>query len=525
VPEELRICLLGRPVVESGSGPVKIASHKAKALLWYLASQPDHEFSRSHLAALLWVDSPEQEGRQSLSTTLNRLRQALPYCPIEAHNDRLSWHASSEVWADTTIFRKLTASTTDIAALAEAVELWRGPFLEGYSVPQAEAYESWLQQEAQQWEHRMIQALTSLVQAYQARGDWAKAIHYAQRALLIDALHESLHQTLMMCYYLSGDRGAALAQYATCERLLGEQLGVGPDDSTRQLRGAIAAGTLPRAMLGHPTLRLSEAVTIERKPEEPLFGRDQELAQLLSVLTASAAGTTRNVLIHGGAGQGKSRLVKELLRRLPPNTFATVVQVQCRAAWMSQALWPIRNALRLSAVPVEQGVSTGQLLQALEERLRTLSGPVLVVVEDIHWADDDTGRVLDYLVHSRLADHITLVLTSREWQLKPHRYLLLRRWEAEGHLTWIDLQPLKRRDFSNLVRSRLEDASSRFIDLLEDETARNPLLALSILDALEGLEMGEIPTSSAQLPLPPYVRSLVEARMRGLSPIKSRQVV
>jgi len=142
--------LLGRPSVESRSGPVKIASHKAKALLWYLASQPNQEFSRSHLAALLWADSSEQEGRQSLSTTLNRLRQALPCCPIEAHNDRLSWYESSDVWVDTTLFRKLTTGTTDIATLAEAVELWRGPFLEGYSVPQAEAYEGWLQQEAQQ---------------------------------------------------------------------------------------------------------------------------------------------------------------------------------------------------------------------------------------------------------------------------------------------------------------------------------------------------------------------------------------
>jgi len=140
--EEIRIHLLGRPSVQSRSQPIKIASHKAKALLWYLASQPNQEFSRTHLAALLWADSSEQEGRQSLSTTLNRLRRALPCCPIEAHNDRLSWRGSSEVWVDTTHFHTLTASAGDTAALAEAVTLWRGSFLEGYSVPQAEAYEA-----------------------------------------------------------------------------------------------------------------------------------------------------------------------------------------------------------------------------------------------------------------------------------------------------------------------------------------------------------------------------------------------
>lgn len=512
----LRIYLLGRPSVEFRSRPIEIASHKAKALLWYLASQPNQEFARSHLAALLWADSSEQEGRQSLSTTLNRLRRALPCCPIEAHNDHLTWRGGSDVWVDTVHFLERVARTTDTAALEEAADLWCGPFLEGYEVPGAEGYEEWLQQEAQQWENRVIQTLTKLVQAQQARGDWQRAIQFARRALLIDPLQERLHQTLMTCYYFAGDRGAALVQYATCKRVLRANLGVDPDDSTRQLRDAIAAGTLPRAVPGQPVGPLPESPADADQTDEPLVGRECELMRIEANLTTG--GASRHTLIYGEVGRGKSRLVCELLHRLAPPRFATVVQAKCQPAWRSQPLWPVMNALGMALAPMEHGMPTGPLVKAVEDRLCALPAPILLVVEDIHWADTDTAGLLDYLLQRPAADQLSLLVTSRIWELPPTYYLAMRRWETEGRLAWFDLEPLRCGDLASLVRHRLASANPIFVHLLYEETGGNPLFALSILDAMECPDPGRLPTFPHQFPLPPYLRSVVEVRMKSLSP-------
>ena len=509
----LRISLLGRPTVEAGSVPVTIVSQKAKALLWYLASQPNQEFGRSHLASLLWTNSTEQEGRQSLSTTLNRLRQALPCWPIQTHNDHLSWCGSNEVWVDTTRFCELSSCSADVAALEEAASLWRGPFLEGAVLPNAEGYETWLQQQTLLWENRVLQVLTALVQTHQARGDWAKAIDFARRTLLIDPLQERMHQALMTCYYFAGDRGAALAQYAACERILRNQLGVAPDDSTRQLRDAIADGTLPHSGLQQAAPLPQAPVEVTSPPHDPVIGRQTELTLLQKGLAEGSS-----ILICGPTGQGKSALVREVLRPGSSLSFATVVQARCCVTWSTQPLWPVLQALHMSIHLAEENLPNSQLVKAVEERLRALPGPVLLIIEDLHWSDNATFALLEHLLHLPSSHRPSLLLTSRDWELPTAHYLQLRHWEREGLLTWLDLAALSGDDFATLVRSRVETADAAFIRLLQEDTGGNPLFTLTLLEAIGRAPPALLPTSPQQLPLPPYLLCLVRERVQSLSP-------
>ena len=80
----LRLRLLGPAQVALGEppAPVDLAGQKGAALAFYLASRPDQPATRTRLVALLWEESDEQEGRNSLSTTLSRLRRSLPSVPI-----------------------------------------------------------------------------------------------------------------------------------------------------------------------------------------------------------------------------------------------------------------------------------------------------------------------------------------------------------------------------------------------------------------------------------------------------------
>ena len=73
--------------------------------MFYLAARPDQAVSRTRLIALLWEESDEPEGRNSLSTALSRLRRALPNAPVLPLGDSLAWrpdrHASACIRCET----------------------------------------------------------------------------------------------------------------------------------------------------------------------------------------------------------------------------------------------------------------------------------------------------------------------------------------------------------------------------------------------------------------------------------------
>src|SRR6266511_2820599 len=80
----LRLQLLGAPSVFDDLREIYLPSQKAQALLFYLAAEYGRSFSRSQIIALLWEESSEREGRNSLSTVLTRLRQSLPIFVVRA---------------------------------------------------------------------------------------------------------------------------------------------------------------------------------------------------------------------------------------------------------------------------------------------------------------------------------------------------------------------------------------------------------------------------------------------------------
>src|SRR5919199_2118444 len=96
----LRLRLLGAPSVLDDAREIYLPSQKAQALLCYLAAEPERSFARGQIIALLWEESSEREGRNSLSTVLSRLRQSLPLFPLRAEGDILAWQPSSDVWVD-----------------------------------------------------------------------------------------------------------------------------------------------------------------------------------------------------------------------------------------------------------------------------------------------------------------------------------------------------------------------------------------------------------------------------------------
>jgi len=235
---QLRISLLGAPVITVGRNAIVTDTRKATALLAYLAvsGQPQR---RATLAALLWPDTDGQKARGALRRTLSVLRSALGDRWLEADGDTVDL-GGVDLLVDVQAFRRAIAG----GRLEEAAKMYRGDLLEGFSLRDSPDFDDWHAAQADALRSDYADLLSRLAAAAEQAGDLLGALGYAKRRLATDPLHEPAHRELMRLYAAGGDRSAGLRQYRECARLLDRELGVAPADETRALHDAIETGTL-----------------------------------------------------------------------------------------------------------------------------------------------------------------------------------------------------------------------------------------------------------------------------------------
>ena len=216
---------------------------------------------------------------------------------------------------------------------------------------------------------------------------------------------------------------------------------------------------------------------------ERLVGRSGELRRLLDLLDDAAEGRPTHALISGDAGVGKTRLVSELAARAAGHGF-TVLSGRCAELGDSIPYLPLADALRdattgpgpdqvlldaiaerpvLSRLLPDRGASPPpadlpglaqqQLFGAVLGMLAELAArrPVLVVLEDLHWADRSTRDLLTFLSRVLHRERVAVVVTYRTDDL--HRRHPLRPVVAEllrlPGVTAIELAPLGYADMAD----------------------------------------------------------------------------
>ena len=145
VAVHMAIRLFGSPESRIAGVPLVLHNHKAKALLYYLAAT-GRSHTRDHLATLLWSESPESNARHSLRSSLYRIRQALHIKGADevlAGDGDIVYLKLDDDACDVTYFRRLLAKANE-SALAEAVTLYQGPLLQGFSLTDAALFEEWV---------------------------------------------------------------------------------------------------------------------------------------------------------------------------------------------------------------------------------------------------------------------------------------------------------------------------------------------------------------------------------------------
>jgi DNA-binding SARP family transcriptional activator len=226
-----RVTLDGEPVTA-------FESDKVRALLAYLAVEAGRPHRREKLVGLLWPDWPEPSARKNLSQALYNLRAAI--------GDRQADPPFLLVTPQTLQFNPDSEYSLDLAHLAalrdgapiEQVEeeaAHHDPFLADFSLPDSASFEEWATTTREALHRKALEALGRLAEHYQAAGDLEKAIGYARRAVALDPCSETTQRQLIHLLALSGDRGAALAQYESCRQVLWWELGVDPSAETQAL--------------------------------------------------------------------------------------------------------------------------------------------------------------------------------------------------------------------------------------------------------------------------------------------------
>jgi DNA-binding SARP family transcriptional activator len=263
----LRLFLLGPPRLECDGVPLKFSTRKNIALIAYLAVTGEAH-TREALITLLWPELEPSRARAGLRRNLSTLRKALGGEWLVVDREIVGMDPDADLWLDVEQFRGLLQSWQGhdhpeayvcpqcLDGLAEAVELYRGDFLEGFSLRDSPTFDEFQFFQTEGLRQELASALERLVHGHTAQAAYERAIQYARRWLSLDPLHEPAHRHLMQLYAWSGQRAAALRQYTECEQVLYEELGVPPEEETTRLYEAVKEKRLPpppRDRMGLPS--------------------------------------------------------------------------------------------------------------------------------------------------------------------------------------------------------------------------------------------------------------------------------
>ena len=398
-----------------------------------LALDPGRRLPRGKLTAILWEDEGERAARHGLRQCLLDLRRCFAKAGVEAirvEGDDV-YLEPARIVVDVVRFERCIAQGTP-EAIEHAAGLYRGDLLDGVSLG-GEPFEEWLRPERERLRSQAVVALRKLLARYLREQDPDAAVQSAIRLLVFEPFDETVHRTLMRLYAEGGRRSAALRQYEDCVELLGRELGVEPEAETRQLYRQLVSDRarptpLPRSSQGDrkAVSRPARARLVFRPPAGvSLVGRQADLGVLEDLRRRAQRGQPQLALPVGEAGIGKSRLVGELAARAQQRRLEVVLgggregeDILPFAPWI-EALRPALNdhVLRRLApvtrsdlarlfvelgegpVPSSRADDGQRIFEAVAQLVRALSAtrPLVVVVEDLHWCDDMTIRLLRFL--------------------------------------------------------------------------------------------------------------------------------
>jgi DNA-binding SARP family transcriptional activator len=521
--------VLGATMVapEAGEPPLELRAAKHRALLAALALHQGRTVSADALVDAIWgPDAPTSAGAtlQSYVSVVRRTLQpdlparvASSYLVSVDNGYRLVADTDAEAFAATVhdIHARVGALATDLvpvaddpdqadllaARLADALTAWRG-----------EAFDDLPESDAVRPERARLQALRVLAQEDRATllvaaGRDAEAVGELESLTREHPLRERPWQLLAASLARTGRQAEALAALDELRTTLDAELGLEPSREINQLQTAVLRHELPaarqRAVGSSTAVDEPGAVTIAL-PEWPLVGREQHLEVLEGLLERADAGVPAFASLVGEPGAGKSRLGAELAARAQQRGALVLVGHSSQDE-DAPPMWPWRQVLGDDVVDrAASGADPDAARFAMAESVRraiadlSRDRTVVLGLEDLHWADPSSLRVLRHVCAHLDAGRLLLLATWRRGAtaaptLAAQALADVAETLARRHATSLDVAGLTEEETGRLISGLAGDLDPSVTSALHRRTDGNPffLIEYGRLARDEGRGLGE----------------------------------
>ena len=540
----------------------------ATLLLGYLLASPARRASRAELREALWPGVGEEAGHLELEGAVTILRQLLqPSRKRKRQGDvlrddgqEICLAGQEDLWVDADAFEALLDSG-NVEQLLQAQALYGGEFL-----PEERTAE-WATNRRQFLRRRWVGILLDLADRRIAAGNTAGAVEFLDRLLAADPTNEAATGRLMVVLARVRRRGEALQLYQRFVEVLRREHGLSPSQGTKSLFEALQRGEDVTLPAGSPLLQeprpAAEATRtdsetpapIGRSHQSPLVGRDLEQESVRALLLAAKPGgrlhatsgpRAQCMLLFGEAGIGKTRLAEEAAREAQREGWSVLWgRAYAQEGNISYRVWT--DVLRMAVArdySLQQEVERhAQLYQPLvtllpewhallpeavlplaapaQAQLRLWEAarhfllaaseraPLLIVLDDMQWADGSSCELFGYLVR-QIGDHpIVVVGTCRESELPSPLRALLSDLQRERKAETLSVGPLG----DEQIRALIAPVPDVLLQRIQIRAAGNPFFAEELARGIgsAAVQSGQDP------PLPETIAAALEGRLSRLS--------
>jgi DNA-binding SARP family transcriptional activator/type II secretory pathway predicted ATPase ExeA len=471
---------LGQPALFTPAGePIRFRTKKHLALLVYLGVESGCAHRRDRLAELLWPKVTLPEARHSLATALSILRSRIGAEALETTRDQVLL-ASGRLALD---LDRLVSG--DILGTEVTGPLRVAAFLEGFEIPDAGEFALWKDRQQARLLPSIKDALIVLIDRCRRTGDSRQIEHLADRMLALDELSEEAIRAKMEARAFAGDRLTALKIFEGWKEKLGEELGAVPSDLVEGM-----AVRLRRRGWERTTRTDIPTVPTDQWRNRPFIGRSSEHRVLYEAWEGIRKGIPGHAMVLGDSGIGKTTLV-ERLTTAAGLEGAAISRVQCYDlereipyATLGSLIHGLLDRPGVSATPPEALAELARTVPQVRHRFPSLppssdsqgetarirltesfhqmvqaiaeEHPVILVVDDLHLADDASLAVLHLVMRRARGEPIMVILVARPGELtQSPQAARLRDSAARLGLREVELAPLGEDESLELLNSLL----------------------------------------------------------------------
>ena len=508
-----------------------------------LACNRARPVAREELIGALWPGRPPADPEEALSAVLSKVRHVLGKDVLQGRRE-----LTLVLPDDAEVDLEQAVAAVERAQAAAASSDWTGAWEAGTAAAQVTGRgflvgldAPWVEDRRREIDELRLRALEVVARAGVALGGAriAGAEHAARELTRAAPRREAGHRYLMEALAARGEAAEALAAYEALRVVLRDELGTAPGREARALHERLLAGE-PEP--GAQRVPLPALLARERGE---LIGRTTELDTLRAAWADACDSQRRLVLVAGGPGIGKTRLVGELAREA--HARGTVLYAGCLHDALV-AYQPFVEALRHYARNASLGTGSSELarlipelgdpgarddepadpetrryllFEAVSTALTSDGTPLLLVIDDLHWADRSTLQLLRHIVRAQHEAPLLILGTYRELEVIPEHPLfeLLADLRRDGLYERVSLEGLDRGGVGALMEAQAgTTAPTALVKTVHATTEGNPFFVEEVVRHL--IETGRWTARVApdDVGVPEGVKEVLGHRLRRLSP-------